>query len=228
MLTKHASARFGHHLAGLAFAISVFSVALFLGVVLLGTVFSGTVSAGEFNRVLSIGDVAPEWKDLPGVDGSRHSWSDHQTASVVVVVFTCNSCPYAVDVQSRLVELQGWLAERKGQLVAINVNKVEDDLLPMMEKRSKEAGFNFAYVFDESQEIAKKFGATTTPEFYVLDHDRKVQYMGALDDSPDGSKVENRFVRDAVFALVSGHSIEKKETVPIGCRIRFDRPRRTK
>jgi peroxiredoxin len=223
VLTTDTSARFGHRLAEVVFGIAAFAGTLFAG-----AVFLGAASAGEFNRVLSVGDVAPEWKDLPGVDGSLHSWSDHQSASVVVVVFTCNSCPYAVDVQSRLVELQVWLAERKGQLVAINVNKVEDDLLPMMQKRSKEAGFTFPYVFDESQEIAKKFGATTTPEFYVLDQDRKVQYMGALDDSPDGSKVENRFVREAVSSLVLGHSIDRKETVPIGCRIRFDRPRRAK
>ena len=144
----------------------------------------------------------------------------------MVVAFTCNSCPYAVDAEPRLVALDKWLKERDGALVAMNVNKVEADQLPAMRRRAEERGFAFPYLYDESQQIAKDFGATTTPEFFVLDRDRKIAYMGSLDDSPDGKSVTKQYVRDAVSAVIAGDPVSKAETVPIGCRIRYDRSRR--
>lgn len=185
----------------------------------------GSLIAGEFNRVLSIGDKAPMFESLPGVDDKTLSAEDFQKSPVTVVVFTCNSCPYAVDVQERLVALQRMLSDRGGKLVAINVNKVDEDLLPEMKKRAKEAGFRFPYLFDETQQVAKQFGATTTPEFFVLDGDWKVAYMGSLDDSPDGKSIDQKYVEMAVDGVLTGSAINHRETVPIGCRIRFDRKR---
>lgn len=188
--------------------------------------FSGVAGAGEFNRVLDLGVVAPKWSGLAGTDGENHSFDDYSGDKILVVAFTCNSCPYAVDVQNRMIELQDWLNERGGQLVAINVNKVDEDLLPKMKERSDDAGFNFPYLFDGTQEIARQYGATTTPEFYVLDADRKVRYMGSLDDSPDGTSVGTGYLREAINAVLSSQEVLKGETVPIGCRIRFERTRR--
>lgn len=184
--------------------------------------------AGEYNPVLDIGDKAPEWSKLPGVDGKMHSLSDLKKKDVVVVAFTCNSCPYAVDYEDRLVAFSKSHAatNSKVALVAINVNKVAEDLPAEMRKRASTKGFTFPYLFDESQEIAKKFGAGTTPEFFVLNRDRKIVYMGAMDDSPNAKKVTRRYVEEAVTAALESKRPEIKETVPIGCRIRFERRRR--
>src|SRR6056297_2589559 len=149
-------------------------------------VVAETAASGEFNRVLNVGDAAPIWQDLPGVDGQAHSLGDLSDKDAVVVVFTCNSCPYAVDIEDRLIELSREYRDRNVAVVAINVNLVREDLLPAMKQRAAEKQFPFAYLFDESQQIAKDFGAKRTPECFVLDGDRKVVYMGAFDDSPDG------------------------------------------
>jgi peroxiredoxin len=124
---------------------------------------SAVVSAGEFNEVLNIGDAAPAWKDLPGVDGKRHSLADLQKFPAVLVVFTCNSCPVAQDYEDRLIALANQHADKLA-VVAINVNRIPADSLPNMQARAKERKFPFAYLFDESQQIAKQYGAVFTPE----------------------------------------------------------------
>ena len=182
-------------------------------------------TAGEYNAVLEIGDPAPRWKDLPGVDGQTHNWADMAAARCVVVAFTCNSCPYARDVEDRLIELAREFPAQAVKLVAINVNLIEDDLLPAMKARAAEKGFPFPYLHDPTQQIAKDYGAIRTPEFFVLSGDGKVAYMGALDDSPDGKAVTQRYVADAVRAVLSGDTPQVAETLPIGCRIRYSRKR---
>ena len=185
-------------------------------------------SAGQFNMQLEIGGVAPAWKDLPGTDGKKHSFDSVADKSVVVVAFTCNSCPYAVDVEDRLVALSKRYAGKSVAIVAINVNKVQEDRLPQMKERATEKGFEFAYLWDESQQIGRDYGAKFTPEFFVLGKDRKVAYMGAFDDSPEGDNVTKTYVADAIEAVLAGHSATVTETPPIGCLIRYDRQRRTR
>ena len=187
-----------------------------------------SLPAGKYNSTLSPGDAAPAWKDLPGVDGKKYSLSDFESSKVIVVVFTCNSCPYAVDIEDRLLAFQQKYGKRGVALVAINVNKVEADLLPAMKEKAKDKGFQFPYLFDETQKIAKDFGAKRTPEFFVLDQDRKVVYMGALDDSPEGKKVSKRYIEAAVEMTLAGEKIEIAETIPVGCAVRFERTRRTR
>lgn len=189
---------------------------------------SAAAMGGQFNQKLDIGDAAPAWKQLPGVDGQKHSLGDLSDQKVVVVVFTCNSCPYAVDSENRLIALQRQYADRGVAVVAINVNKVEEDLLPAMKEKASERGFDFPYLFDETQQIAREFGAIYTPEFYVLDSERRVVYMGAMDDSPDGRAVTKRYVQAAIDAALSGEEPEISETPPIGCRVRYERVRRTR
>jgi len=184
--------------------------------------------AGEYNRVLDIGDKAPAWTDLPGVDDKKHSLDDLKKHPVVVVVFTCNTCPYSVDAEDRLIALQKAYEERGVALVAINVNKVEADLLPAMKERAKEKKFPFPYLHDASQQIARQYGAIYTPEFYVLDGQRRVVYMGSLDDSPDGKNVAMRYVELAIEATLAGQKPQIAETIPIGCRVRYERVRRTR
>ncbi len=194
---------------------------------LLLIVFASASSAGEFNKVLAIGDVAPEWKNLPGTNGKNHSLADLKDKDVIVVAFTCNSCPYAVAYEDRLVQFaKTYCGESaKVALVAINVNTIKDDSMPEMKKRAEKKKFTFPYLLDESQEIAKMFGATTTPEFFVLDKNRKVVYMGAFDEktTPQPGETNTEYVSLAVKAAETGTPAKKAETNPRGCKIRLNR-----
>jgi peroxiredoxin len=202
---------------------SVTSIALLLSLGL-----AASALAGKYNKQLSIGDSAPEWRDLPGADGHKHSLSDLKDKEVVVVCFTCNTCPYAVDYEDRLIALAKKFASEGGKcaLVAINANRVKDDLLPAMQERAEAKGFNFPYLHDETQQVARSYGATYTPEFVVLNKDRKVVYLGAMDDSPDGTHVTKHYVEDAVAAALAGKPPEVTETPAVGCAVRYVRDRK--
>ncbi|MFN0199469.1 MAG: thioredoxin family protein, partial [Planctomycetaceae bacterium] len=188
----------------------------------------GQVISGEYNQVLSIGDDAPAWKDLPGVDDETHSLADLKDKKAIVVVFTCNSCPVAMDYEDRIVAFANQFAAKDSDvaLIAINVNKIEEDAFPQMKVRAKEKGFTFPYLFDESQKIAKDYGAGYTPEFFVLNRDRKIVYMGAMDDDTDPAKAQTNYIQLAVDAAIKGEKPETTETIPVGCRIRFARERK--
>jgi len=186
--------------------------------------------AGQFNSVLSIGDPAPAWKDLPGVDGKRHSLADLQDREIVVVVFTCNSCPIASDYEDRIIAFaQKYCGQgQKTALVAINVNTVEEDLLPQMKERATAKHFPYPYLFDGSQKIGKAYGALFTPEFFVLNKDRKVAYMGAFDDNVEPTKIKHAYLEPAVEAALNGGKANPAETQASGCLIRYARSRRRK
>lgn len=184
--------------------------------------------AGEYNPVLDYGSEAPAWKKLPGIDGKTHSLADLKEKDFVVMFFTCNSCDYAREYEDRVIALGKKYAGKESDtaVVAINVNRIDEDALPAMKARAKERGFPFSYLYDESQEIAKQYGAIRTPEFFVLDKQRRIAYMGALDDSTDAKKVKVNHVEQALAALRNGEKPPVVETVAIGCRIRFERTRR--
>jgi peroxiredoxin len=186
--------------------------------------------AGKYNSTLSIGDAAPAWKELPGVDGKKHSLADLADKEVIVLVFTCNSCPYAVDVEQRLIALHKRLAaDRRGALVAVCSNVIAEDSLEAVAKRAKEQKFEFLYLHDdEKASLAQAYGARWTPEFFVLNKERRIAYMGALDDSPDGKNVKAKYVQDAVDAVLAGKTPTVAETPVAGCRIRFPSQRRGK
>lgn len=183
--------------------------------------------AGQYNGVLNIGDDAPAWVNLPGVDGRNHSLADLKDKAVVVVIFTCNSCPVAVDYEDRIIAFAKKYAgdNSKVAVVAINVNKIPADRLDKMQERAKEKGFNFPYLYDESQKIARAFGAQYTPEFFVLDSNRKIAYMGAMDDKGPPNEPTKRFLEDAVEAVLKGEKPATTETAARGCKVRYDRRR---
>jgi peroxiredoxin len=189
----------------------------------------GSALAGKYNPVLTPGDKSPVWKKLPGIDGKKHSLADLKKKDVVVVVFTCNSCDYAIDYEERIKAFtKKYAGSKKSRvaMVAICVNKIKEDLLPALKARAKKKKFNFIYLYDGSQKIARQFGAIRTPEFFVLDKKRRVVYMGAMDDSTDAKKVKLKFLEEAVDATLKGSKFKVKETVAIGCTIRFKRTRR--
>jgi thiol-disulfide isomerase/thioredoxin len=191
-------------------------------------VVSVSVFAGTYNKQLSIGDAAPAWSALIGTDGQKHSLAEFADRNVLVICFTCNTCPYAVDYEDRLIALAKKFAAEgnKCGLIAINANKVKDDLLPAMEERAKSKEFKFPYLHDETQQVAKSYGATFTPEFVVLNKERKVIYLGAMDDSPDGKKITKRYVEDAVAAALAGRKPEISETPAVGCAVRYVKERK--
>lgn len=192
--------------------------------------FVGSVPAlaGKYNAVLNVGDPAPAWKDLPGTDGKTHSLDDLKDKEAVVVVFTCNSCPVASDYEDRILDFSKKFAGPGGKvgLVAICVNKVPEDQPEKLKQRAEARGFDFPYLYDETQAIGKAFGAAFTPEFFVLDKDRKIAYMGGMDDSSLEEMVKTRFLVPAVEAVLAGNSVEVTEAPAIGCRVRYARERR--
>lgn len=185
-----------------------------------------SASAGKYNTTIDIGDEAPAWNDLEGTEGEKHSLESVADAKAVVVAFTCNSCPYAVDVEDRLNQFAKDYSDKNVAVVAINVNTIDEDKLPAMNQRDQEKDFVYPYLWDPSQDIAKAYGAKYTPEFFVLNEDRKIVYMGSFDDSPDGKNVTKTYVANAVDAVLNDGRVPTTETVPIGCRIRFERERR--
>ncbi len=187
-------------------------------------VVSPMSTAGEFNGVLTVGDKAPDWKDLPGTDGKTHSLAELSDAKVVVVVFTCNSCPVARDYESRIANLARTHAPQV-KVVAINVNRGAEDSLAKMTERAKEQDFPYPYLFDETQQIGRDYGASATPNFFVLSPERKVVYMGAMDDASDPVDVKQKFVEEAVAATLAGKKPESGETFARGCGIRYARQR---
>lgn len=186
-------------------------------------IFTIALSAGEFNRKLNINDPAPSWSDLPGIDGKKHSLADWKAKDVVVVVFTCVQCPVARDYEERIVEFSTKHAgpDSKVGFVAINVCLGEDEAMPKMVERAKKAGFTFPYCADVSQKVGRAYGATVTPQFFVLNKERKVVYMGAMDDHIDAAKVKRTYLDKAVAAALKGEKPERAETPTKGCAIEY-------
>jgi peroxiredoxin len=177
--------------------------------------------AGKFNKTLNVGDTAPSWANLEGTDGKKHSLSDLKDKDYLVVVFTCNSCPVAVAYEDRILEFAK--ANPKVGIVAINVNTATADALPAMKERATKKKFTFDYLYDPSQEIARKYGATYTPEFFVLNAERKVVYMGAMDDKAAPGTPKVKFLDDAFAAIIVGKTPEITESsASSGCRIKYN------
>jgi peroxiredoxin len=187
-------------------------------------VMTGSVAiaqAGKFNKKLSVGDTAPAWSDLAGIDGKRHSVKDYDS-KLLVVVFTCNQCPVASEYQDRLNTLAKDYKNRGVSVVAINANRGKGESLEKMAKRAEKESFAFDYLKDETQASAKAYGARTTPTVFLLDAERKIAYMGAVDDNWQAEKaVEHHYLLDAIQAVLDGKKPDVRETLATGCAISF-------
>ena len=193
--------------------------------IILSLSYLGSATAGTYNKVLSVGDRAPAWENLEGTDGKRHSLSDLKEKDVVVVVFTCNSCPIAADYEDRIIAFAKKHAGQDSRVavVAINVNTIPDDRLPKMKERAAKKAFPFPYLYDPSQQIARKYGAMYTPEFFVLGKDRRIVYLGAMDDKSPPAQPTVSHLETAVTAALAGKPAPTGETLGRGCRIRWNR-----
>ncbi len=173
---------------------------------------------------IDIGSAAPGF-ELKGVDGGMHGLDDYADNAAVVVVFTCNHCPTAIDYEDRLIALQEAYADKGVQLVAINPNETDGhptDSFEHMVERAQEKGFNFPYLRDETQDVARAYGAKRTPHVFLLDGDRKVVYEGRIDDNPGTpSAVGRHDLREAIDEMLAGKPVTVTSTQSIGCNVKW-------
>lgn len=174
-----------------------------------------------------IGDKATDFK-LQSVDGAWVSMADINGAKGAIVIFSCNSCPYVVAYEDRMIELHNKYVSKGYPVIAINSNdeKVSPgDSFDKMKERSKDKNFPFPYVYDKSQDIIKAYGGSRTPQVYLLNkegNDFFVKYIGAIDNNyQDASAVTEKYVEDAMESLLQGENIAVKTTKAIGCTIKW-------
>jgi peroxiredoxin len=182
--------------------------------------------AGKYNTKVSVGQKAPDFSGLPAVEGSKDtsiSLGDIKE-DIVVVVFLANHCPVVVGYEDRLIDFVKDYKGKPVKVVGVSVSLMEQDKIPGIKDYMKDKGSNYLYAYDESQDMGRAYGATNTPQFFVLDKERKIRYMGAMDDSPNNeAKVTKTYLRDAVDALLAGKPVEVEETRPVGCGIQIQK-----
>lgn len=173
-----------------------------------------------------IGDQAKDFK-LKNVDGKMISLADYEDAKGFILIFTCNHCPYSVAYEDRIIETDQMFKAKGFPVIAINPNDPElypSDSFDNMIIRSKEKGFTFPYLFDEKQDVYKRFGATKTPHVFILSNKAgkyTLEYKGAIDNNyKDAAQASTHYINDAVDALLQGKKPATTETKAIGCGIK--------
>ena len=178
------------------------------------------------NAGLKPGDNAVEFS-LKNVDGTTVSLSDYSDQKGVIVVFTCNPCPFAKAYEKRIIQLHEEYADQGFPVVAINSNDEEvspEDTYEKMKSKADEKGYPFPYLKDDSQEVFKSFGAIRTPHIFFLEKKGskfKVAYIGAIDDNPmDAKAVTKTYLEDAIAAVLDGKKPSPATTKAVGCTIK--------
>ena len=189
---------------------------------------TGAIAFSSFTSIgYKVGGQADDFK-LKNVDGKMVSLADFTDAKGFIVIFTCNHCPYAKAYEQRIMDLDKTFRSKGFPVIAISSNDasiIPDDSYDNMVTRAKGKGYTFPYLYDETQTVARKFGATRTPNVFVLSKTSKgniVEYMGSIDDNAeDASQAQHKYVEDAVNALLQGKSVPVTETKSIGCGIKW-------
>lgn len=201
-------------LVGIAFVIAVSAFAL------------DKVSGNKIVKGYGIGDVATDFK-LKNIDESYVSLSDYKDAKGFIIIFTCNHCPYSVAYEDRIIALNAKFKPMGYPVIAINPNNPKsypEDSFDNMKIRAKEKGFTFPYLLDDGQEIYPQYGATKTPHVYVVektDTGNVVKYIGAIDNNyKDANAANQKYVEDAVHALLKGKKVPVQITKAIGCSVK--------
>ncbi|HEY3429549.1 MAG TPA: thioredoxin family protein [Cyclobacteriaceae bacterium] len=195
---------------------------VFVGACLLLMVAASPVKLGY-----EVGDTVADFK-LKNTNGKMVALTDFKDAKGVVVIFDCNTCPYSKAYNSRIIALNEKYVSKGFPVVAIQPNDPEisqGDSYDEMVRIAKEKNYAFPYLFDESQGVAKAFGATNTPHVFLLKKEGasfKVAYIGAIDDNAkDASAITKKYVEDAVDALLSNKAVPSAKTKAIGCTIKW-------
>jgi peroxiredoxin len=174
---------------------------------------------------LKIGEKAPFFA-LPGTDGLNHNLKDYDESAILVVFFTCNHCPYVIASDPYTVQTYEKYNRLGVDFVAINSNSANtypDDSFENMVLRMQQYHFPWLYLYDESQDVAKKYGALRTPHFYVFDAEKKLVYTGrALDNPKNPEKSNVNDLENALDELLEGKTVSKPITNPIGCNVKWD------
>jgi len=173
---------------------------------------------------LKIGSTAPDF-NLRGIDGKQYSLSSFNSMQALVVIFSCNHCPYVQAYENRIKQIQNDYRAKSVSVVAINSNEdvnYPDDSFENMKKRASEQNFNFSYLRDEDQSVARAFDATHTPEIFLFNKERKLVFHGKIDDNwQEPANVQNHYLKNALDELLEGKEISVPETFTIGCTIKW-------
>ena len=166
----------------------------------------------------------PEF-NLPGTDDKTHNSDNFKRQRALLIIFSCNHCPYVQAYEDRIKEIQSDFGDNGLSVIAINSNedrKYPEDSFDNMKKRAVEKGFNFLYLRDEDQSVAKEFDAAHTPEIFLFDDKRKLVYHGKIDDNwKEPERAKNKYLREAIEELFAGKEISVPETFSIGCTIKW-------
>jgi peroxiredoxin len=172
---------------------------------------------------VALGAEAPQF-DLPGVDGQNHSLDSYRDAEALVLIQSCNHCPYVQAWEDRMSAIARDYADRGVRVVAVNSNDAEHypaDSFDEMRARAASRGFAFDYLYDEAQAIPRALGAERTPEVFLFDRDRHLAYHGAIDDNRDEYGVQQQYLRPALDAVLSGEDPPVSETPAVGCTVKW-------
>lgn len=182
----------------------------------------------EISDGLKVGDKAVDF-NLKNVDGKMISFASNKNVKGYILIFTCNTCPYSVLYEDRIIALHEKYAPQGYPVIAIQPNNPKrspGDSYDKMKQRARDKGFPFPYLVDETQEITRTYGATNTPHTYVLNKQRdgsfKIAYIGAIDNnSRSASAADKHYVQEAVNSLQKGHEVGTTNTKAIGCTIKW-------
>lgn len=176
------------------------------------------------SKILQIGSVIPYF-NLPAVDGKNYDLNSFKDEKALVIIFSCNHCPYVQAYEKRIIDIQKDYASKGVKVIAVNSNdalQYPEDSFEEMKKRAASKEFNFIYLRDEDQSAAKNFNASHTPEIFLFNEERKLVYHGKIDDNwQEEKKVKSKYLRNALDELLSGKVISVPETFSIGCTIKW-------
>ncbi len=178
-------------------------------------------AASPVKNGYEVGDKATDFT-LKNVDGKMVSLADFKEAKGFIVIFDCNTCPYSKAYNQRIIDLNEKYAAKGFPVITINANEGSGDSYEEMVRIANKKKYKFAYLYDETQAIAKSFGATNTPHVFVLNRQLKVSYIGAIDDNArNAASATKKYVEDAVDALLAGKSVPVTKTKAMGCGIKW-------
>ncbi|MCH2545884.1 MAG: thioredoxin family protein [Alphaproteobacteria bacterium] len=192
----------------------------FISIILIGCLTILSAKELDLGSILPLGDIK-----MADISGKDISLNDAKGKNGLLVIFSCNTCPWVIAWEDRYVELAETYKDKGVGIVAINSNEKQFETVDSMEEmqaHAKEQGYNFYYTMDNGSKLASEFGATRTPHIYLFDKKDKLVYRGAIDDNarkPD--QVENTYLADAIDNMLAGSAIDPAATKALGCAIKF-------
>jgi peroxiredoxin len=179
------------------------------------------LAASPVKNGYEVGDKATDFK-LKNVDGKMVSLADFKEVKGFIVIFDCNTCPYSKAYNQRIIDLNEKYASKGFPVIAINANDGRGDSFDEMVRIANKKNYSFPYLYDETQAIARAYGATNTPHVFILTKEFKVAYIGAIDDSPRGaSEATKKYAENAIEALLAGRPVPDTKTKAMGCGIKW-------